>query len=237
MNISSYARRLLQAADATVFGTTLGLGTAAYKNTGTSGNNVPLLDGANTWSGAQTLNTANTFFGTSAGAATILEVGDTSGTTGVAGIDFHTSTTSVDYNVRVIASGNSALGAGTLTITAATLALGSTALTGSSVTLTSYLARGAPVTKTADFTVATTENNLINNKSGSTCTVTLPTASSFTGREILINNIQAQTVVSASSNVVPRAGGAAGTAILAATAGAWGLLISDGTNWKIMAGS
>lgn len=97
--------------------------------------------------------------------------------------------------------------------------------------------RGTPVTKTADFTVAATENNLINNKSGSSCTVTLPTASSFTGREILINNIQAQTVVSASSNVVPRAGGAAGTAILAATAGAWALLVSDGTNWKIMAGS
>lgn len=30
------------------------LGTAAAKNTGTSGNTVPLLDGANTWSGAQT---------------------------------------------------------------------------------------------------------------------------------------------------------------------------------------
>lgn len=31
----------------------VGLGTAALKNTGTSGNNVPLLDGANTWSAAQ----------------------------------------------------------------------------------------------------------------------------------------------------------------------------------------
>lgn len=34
-------------------------GTAATKNTGTSGNNVPLLDGANTWSAVQTY-TANT---------------------------------------------------------------------------------------------------------------------------------------------------------------------------------
>jgi len=33
---------------------TLGLGTAALKNTGTSGNTVALLDGVNTWSGAQT---------------------------------------------------------------------------------------------------------------------------------------------------------------------------------------
>lgn len=54
MNISSFGRRILQAADATIFGTILGLGTAAYKNTGTSGNNVPLLDGANTWSAIQT---------------------------------------------------------------------------------------------------------------------------------------------------------------------------------------
>lgn len=36
--------------------TSLGLGTAAVKNTGTSGNNIPLLDGANTWSAAQTFN-------------------------------------------------------------------------------------------------------------------------------------------------------------------------------------
>lgn len=95
-------------------------------------------------------------------------------------------------------------------------------------------ARGAPVTKTADFTVADTENWLINNKAGSTCTVTFPAASGWVGREIMIKTIQAQTVVSASSDVVPLAGGAAGTAILAATAGRWATLVSDGTNWIIM---
>lgn len=96
---------------------------------------------------------------------------------------------------------------------------------------------GAPVTKTGDFTVAATENVLINNKAGSTCTVTLPAAASNTGRQILVKNLQAQTVVSASSNVVPRAGGAAGTAILASGAGNWATLVSDGTNWVVMAGS
>lgn len=99
------------------------------------------------------------------------------------------------------------------------------------------LGRGTPVTKTADFTLAATENWIINNKSGSSCTVTLPAASSWTGREVTIKTIQAQTVVSASSNVVPLAGGAAGTAILAATAGKWATLVSDGTNWVIMAGN
>lgn len=34
----------------------LGLGTAATKDIGTSGNNVPLLDGANTWTNVQTVN-------------------------------------------------------------------------------------------------------------------------------------------------------------------------------------
>ena len=92
-------------------------------------------------------------------------------------------------------------------------------------------AGGAPVTKTANFTVAAGETWLINNKSGSSCTVTLPTASANTGRVLHFQNYQAQTLVSASSNVVPLAGGSAGTAILEAVAGANATLVSDGTNW------
>lgn len=93
---------------------------------------------------------------------------------------------------------------------------------------------GAPVTKTADFTVAASETWIINNKSGSTCTVTLPTASSNTGRVLTFQNYQAQLLVSASSNVVPLGGGSAGTAILDAVAGNWATLVSDGTNWVMM---
>jgi len=89
----------------------------------------------------------------------------------------------------------------------------------------------APATKTANFTVAAGEKWLINNKSGSSCTVTLPSASANTGRELHFQNYQAQTLVSASSNVVPLAGGSAGTAILEAVAGANATLVSDGTNW------
>ena len=90
---------------------------------------------------------------------------------------------------------------------------------------------GAPVTKTANFTVAAGETWLINNKSGSSCTVTLPTPSANTGRVLHFQNYQAQTLVSASSNVVPLAGGSAGTAILQAVAGANATLVSDGTSW------
>jgi hypothetical protein len=95
------------------------------------------------------------------------------------------------------------------------------------------LGRNAPVTKTGNFTLADTENWLICNGTG-TITVTFPAASSWTGREVMIKTIAAFTVISASSNVVPLAGGSAGTAILAATAGAWATLVSDGTNWIIM---
>ena len=96
---------------------------------------------------------------------------------------------------------------------------------------TDYFAPSAPVTKTADFTVAATEVWLINNKSGSTCTVTLPAASSWTGRVLRFQNYQVQTVVSASSNVVPLTGGAAGTSILLASSGDAATLVSDGSNW------
>jgi len=100
---------------------------------------------------------------------------------------------------------------------------------------TGLSARPSVVTKTADFTLANTEGWVINNKSGSTCTVTLPAASSWAGRAVTFKNLQLQTLVSASSDVVPLIGGAAGTAILPGLVGAWATLVSDGTNWVVMA--
>jgi hypothetical protein len=102
------------------------------------------------------------------------------------------------------------------------------------VSLTGSFGRSAPVTKTADFTLDATENYVINNRAA-TNTATLPAASSWTGREVFMKTIQAQAVVSASSNVVPSTSATAGTAILPATDGAWALLVSDGTNWVIVA--
>jgi len=89
----------------------------------------------------------------------------------------------------------------------------------------------APVVKTADFSVSSNEIWLINNKSGSSCTVTLPSAIANNGRVLHFQNYQAQTLVSASNNVIPLAGGAATTAILEAVAGANSTLVSNGTNW------
>jgi len=92
----------------------------------------------------------------------------------------------------------------------------------------------APVTKTASFTLADTENFVVCNGAGS-ITVTFPTASANTGRVVWIKTIAAQTVVSASSNVKPIGSNTAGTAILAASAGAWAMLVCDGTDWVVMA--
>lgn len=99
--------------------------------------------------------------------------------------------------------------------------------------LTISRSASAPVTKTADFSVADTDGWLICNKAGTT-TVTLPSATASGGRVLEIKTLQAQLVNSSASNVVPITGGAAGTAILPATAGAWATLVSDGTNWIIM---
>ena len=96
------------------------------------------------------------------------------------------------------------------------------------------ISRNAPVTvTTSTHTVAETSSWIICNRAGA-ITLTLPAAGSFTGREIMVKTVQAQAVTSASSNVVGISSTSAGTAILAATAGAWATLVSDGVNWIIM---
>lgn len=89
-------------------------------------------------------------------------------------------------------------------------------------------------TLTADSIVQENDGWLINNKTGASCVVVLPSPDTSRGRQLVIKNLQAQTVVSDSSNVVPIGSTTAGTAILPATVGAWATLVSDGTNWIIM---
>lgn len=93
-----------------------------------------------------------------------------------------------------------------------------------------------PITVTTDYVVAAGAFAVISNR-GASNQMTLPAASSNGGRILFFLTIQAFTVVSASSNVVPRTGGAAGTAILPATDGAWALLQSDNVNWVTIASS
>lgn len=125
-----------------------------------------------------------------------------------------------DANLFFLDASTDRIGIGTNTPTAKLQINGSFAL-------------NAPITVTTDYTVAATANYVISNRAA-TNTITLPAASSSTGRVIKFMTRTAQTVVSASSNVIQKGGGAATTAILPATIGAWAELVSDGTNWIIV---
>jgi hypothetical protein len=185
---------------------------------------------AGTYVTAVSVASANGLAGTSSGGATpsltlsttitgLLKGNGTAISAATSGTDYApaTSGTSILY-------GNGSGGFSNVTV--------GTGLSFSAGTLSSTASSpSAPVTKTADFTVASTDVWLINNKSGSTCTVTLPTASTNSGRVLYFQNYQVQALVSASSNVVPLAGGAAGTSILLASSGDSATLVSDGTNW------
>lgn len=63
------------------------------------------------------------------------------------------------------------------------------------------------------------------------CTLTLPAASAYPGRILNLSTITANSLTSASGNVIPLGSSTAGTAILAATAGKFAMLQSDNTNW------
>jgi hypothetical protein len=151
---------------------------------------------------------------------------DASSNTWEVGIGTYTSAGTTLSRTTVLASSN----AGSLV----SFAVGTTKDVFCTYAATRAVTQVAPVTKTGNFTLAENESWVINNKSGSSCVVTLPTASSVPGRTVTFQNYQNQTLVSASSNVTPRGGGAASTAILDNVAGNWATLVSDGTTWVIM---
>jgi hypothetical protein len=76
--------------------------------------------------------------------------------------------------------------------------------------------------------------SLVITGTGSTTTIDLTTATN--GRQYMIKNLSNATVISSSSNVIPLAGGSAGTAILSAgnVTPQWVTLVADGTNWHVM---
>jgi hypothetical protein len=114
------------------------------------------------------------------------------------------------------------------------LSVGTLTDPGIGTVISNCVATAAPITLTGTSgTITNLQSSVIFNASGA-FTVTLPSAASFTGRWLYLKNIAAQTITSASSNVVPITSATAGTAILAATAGKYAVLQSDGTNWITM---
>jgi len=100
--------------------------------------------------------------------------------------------------------------------------------------VTSTITPSAPVTVTdATSTIAAASSTQIFNGSD-THRVTLPSPVTNAGKTINLKNIVAFAVNSATSNVVPINSATAGIAIIAATAGKFAKLQSDGTNWIII---
>lgn len=95
---------------------------------------------------------------------------------------------------------------------------------------TGSISAGAPIQKTANFTLGIAENYIVNMKTGAGLVITLPSAVTYIGRQLTITNWQAQTV-EASASVIVKNNAAASIDILPATIGTWATLISDGTNW------
>jgi len=187
-----------------------------------------------------TLNTLGAGAGISvtngSGTITVANTGVRSFSAGTTGLTPSTATTGAIVLAGILNVANG--GTGVATATANTVFAGPTAGAAAPPSFRALVAaditgltNSAPVTKTADFSVAASDLWLINNKSGSTCTVTLPSASVYSGRILHFQNYQVQALVSASSNVVPIAGGAAGTSILVASSGDQATLVSDGSNW------
>jgi hypothetical protein len=217
--------------------------TPAFTVAGTSGG-IPYFSSGTTWASSAALTQYGVVYGGGAGAAPVATAAGTTGqvltaTTGGAPSWAAPATSGTVTSVSVVSANGFA---GTVATATTTPAISiSTSITGvikgngtaisAATANTDYQGVSAPVTKTADFTVAATDIWLINNKTGSTCTATLPAASSWSGRVLRFLNYQAQTVVSASSNVVPLTGGSAATSILLASTGDSATLVSDGTNW------
>jgi len=217
--------------------------TPAFTVAGTSGG-IPYFSSGTTWASSAALTQYGVVYGGGAGATPVATAAGTTGqvltaTTGGAPSWAAPATSGTVTSVSVVSANGFAGTVATATTTPAITL--TTSITGllkgngtaisAAVVNTDYFAPSAPVTKTANFIVADTEVWLINNKSGSTCTATLPAAASWSGRVLRFQNYQAQTLVSASSNVVPLTGGAAATSILLASTGDSATLVSDGTNW------
>lgn len=203
---------------------------------------IARTDAANTFTGTQTFSGATALNGgvTSTGAGTVFSA-PSGGTNAIIFDLINTSGRAyfgIDNSAGGAFSGSSAyaaffgnIGNNKLQFATNNTVRGEFAADGT-LLLKQGLARTYLANSSASYSVGVNDTNITTNVAGTT-TLTLPAAATYPGREIVVRTITAQTTISASSNVVPCVGGSAGTAILAATAGKWAVLVSDGSNWQI----
>jgi len=190
---------------------TLGNTTAAI-NIGTSQSSGTIILGGTSSTGAITV-------GRSTGAQT-LNFGTgatTSGTTKTVNV----GTAGVSGSITNINIGSAVSGA-----------TGTTAINSLNTSVNGFEATVPRTINAATYTQLVDDYSLIVTTTAPT--ITLLSAATYTGKILFIKNITATAVISASSNVVPLGSATAGTAILAATAGKFAMLQSDGTNWVVM---
>ena len=170
-------------------------------------------------------------------ASTTLSLGNTA--TGAQTVNMFSGSTTTGSSYTMFAgatAGNKTIAIGTGgasgSNTNITLGSGTSGATGTT-RINGSIAFTNPVTNaTSTYTVGINDTFLIFSAAQ---TVTLPTASTYPGRMLVLKLTASVSVVSASANVVPLITGAAATTIFsAATAGKFTQLVSDGTNWIVM---
>jgi hypothetical protein len=181
-------------------------------NIGTSQTSGTIIVGGTSGTGALTFGRATT--------AQIINIGTGANTSGVTKT-INIGTAGVSGSITNIVIGSSVAGStGTTTINSLN-------------TIVEGLSAFAPKTvNAATYTQLIEDYSLIVTTTAPT--ITLLAAATYPGKILLIKNITATAVISASANVIPLASATAGTAILAATAGRFAMLQSDGTNWVVM---
>jgi len=175
---------------------------------------------------------------TAFGAATALTIGNVSSGNKTLTLQSGSSsgTSTINIGTGSVSSGSIVLNLGTATISSGSVTVNIGSSTSTTTIAGTVINSGdGVILKTASFTVGAGERNY-NVTGTASVTVTLPTATA--GRTINIVNKATFTIVSASSNVMPRTGTQTlGTAICAAVVGSFATLVADGTNWYIMAGA
>jgi hypothetical protein len=154
--------------------------------------------------------------------------------TGAQTLNFGTGATT-NGTTKAINIGTAGVSGSITTINIGSTVAGATGITNinSQETTVNGFTATAPVTiNAATYTQLITDYSLIVTTTAPT--ITLLAAASYAGKILHIKNITATAVTSASANVVPLGSSTAGTAILAATAGKFAMLQSDGTNWITM---
>jgi hypothetical protein len=168
------------------------------------------------------------FHGINFAGTTRTAVAKTNTLTNMAGtVGINVSSTAI---VNVVARANEVIDSATITTNAFTVANAPTLIANQGNSW-----NGNPRLITAATATVGVNDGALYFATSAACTVTLPSATANPGLVLVLRNTAAFAINSASSNVVPLAGGAATTAILSGAAGKWAQLRSDGTSWNIEA--